>query len=400
MKHPLLILSLLANLARAGLVPIGGHVDIRCHYETGSWNFGLRTSDYTSDPTNAPDGVFEPNHAVLSLADKLYVNGSPAASGSRFSQPASSSFAFTGAEPGEPIWLAVQGTPGIGEAWPGFDNDQPAGTFGSYIPNDSRVPQGNARPFIRISLVDYQPPHGKASHFSMWNSTSGQPPTIWMSTFDSSVENSYYYAAGSHTHMWWGFTATGIHRVTLQASAFLGPGETNPTASGDPFTLIFAVGTLARWQAGWFDAAELDNPAISNLFADADRDGLSNFLEYAFGTHPRSGAAVPLAEGLGMPSFSLVEENDTLYQTLVYPRRRAGLRFKPEIYQPLFAESPAGPWSDAGVTTTAADFPPAQDALNADWELVTSRRPVPSGATAGFGRVAVTPGEGIVAGSQ
>lgn len=400
MKSIISLLPLLAPMAHSGLISIGGHVDIRNHYENGAWNVALRTSDFTSDPTNSPDGVFAPTAAFLALSDKPYSSTNPAESGARALRPASGSFDFIGAEPGAPVWRAVQGTPGIGEAWPGFDNDQAAGTFGSYIPNDSRVPQGNARPYIRISLVDYQPPHGKASHFSMWNSTSGQPPTIWMSTFDSSVENSYYYAAGTHTHMWWGFTATGIHRVTLQASAFLGPGETNPTASGDPFTVIFAAGTVARWQARWFDAAELDNPAISDLFADADRDGLSNFLEYAFGTHPRSGAAVPLADGLGLPSFSLVEESGTLYQTLVYPRRRAGLRFDPEIYQPLFAESPAGPWSDAGVTTTAADFPPAQAALNAEWELVTSRRPVPSGATTGFGRVAVTPGDGLVAGSQ
>jgi surface-anchored protein len=395
MKSAISLLHLLATCAHCGLTPIGGHVDIRCHYESGSWNVGLRTSDFTSDPNNAPDGIFQPTAAALALADKPYVNGSPASSGSRFPQPASSAYTFTGAAPGEPIWLAVQGTPGIGEAWPGFDNDQPAGTFGSYIPTDSRVPQGNARPYIRISLVDYQPPHGKTSHFSMWNSTSGQPPTIWMSTFDSSVENSYYYAAGTHNHMWWGFTATGIHRVTLQASAFLGPGETNPTGPGDPFTLIFAVGTVARWQAAWFDAAELDDPAISDLFADADRDGHSNFLEYAFGTHPRLGGPVPLAEGIGLPMFSLVGENGTIYQTLVYPRRKTGARIHPEIYQPLFSDSPQGPWTQDGVNTTISEFPPVQTALNADWELATSRRPVPVGESKGFARLAVIPGEGI-----
>jgi hypothetical protein len=393
MKSAILLLQLVATSAYCGMIPIVGHVDIRCNYVSGSWNVDLRTSDFTSDPTNAPNGIFQPTSAFLSLADKPYVNGSPASSGSRFTVPGSAT-SFTGAAAGEPIWLAVQGTPGIGEAWPGFDNDQPAGTFGSYIPNDSRVPQGNARPYIRISLVDYQPPHGKASHFSMWNSTSGQPPTIWMSTFNSSVENSYYYAAGSHNHLWWGFTATGIHRVTLQASAFLGPGATNPTGPGAPFTLVFAVGTTARWQAEWFDAQELNDPAISDLFADADRDGLSNFVEYAFGTHPKSGVAAPLANGLGLPSFSLVEQNGMLYETLTYPRRKELERLTPDIYQPLFAQSPAGLWNEADVETTTSDFPPAQEALNDGWELVTSRRPVPAGNAAGFGRLAVTPGDG------
>lgn len=381
-----LIWSLALIPLHAGLVPLGEHVDIRCHFVDGAWSNVLRV-----DSRPAP---YDPSEAFLPLSDKP-VASDPAVSGARQVQPFSSSFAFTGAQSGEPIWTAVQGTPGIGEVWPGFDNDQAAGTFGSYIPDDPRVSQENPRPWIKITLAGYQPPPGKTSHYSMWNSTSGQPPTVWMSTFDANVENAYYLAEGSHTHVWWGFTAQGIHKISLRSSAFLGPGATNPTGPGDPFTVIFAVGTVARWQAGWFDAAELDDPAISGLFADADGDKLPNFIEYAFGTHPRLGGAVPLADGLGLPSFSLVEENGTVYQTLTYPRRRAGERLDPDIYRPEFADSPAGPWSDGGVSTTATDFPPSQDALNADWELVTSRRPVPSGDSSGFARVAVTPGDGF-----
>lgn len=388
MKRPLcaLICCLAPSPLHAELVPLGEHVDIRCHYVAGAWSNVLRV-DSRPDPYDSAE-------AFLPLSDKPFVSGNPAISGARLSQPASSAFAFTGAQSGDPIWTARQGDPGIGEAWPGFDNDQAFGTFGSYIPADPRVSQDNPRPWIKITLAGYQPPAGKTSHFSMWNSTTGQPPTVWMSSFANDNENAYYFAEGSHTHTWWGFTAQGIHKVTLRSSAFLGPGATHPTGPGDPFTLIFAVGTVARWQAGWFDADELDDPTLSGLFADADGDGLSNFIEYAFGTHPRLGGAVPLADGLGLPSFSLVEENGTVYQTLTYPRRRAGERIDPEIYQPLFADSPAGPWSDAGVTTTATDFPPSQDALNADWELVTSRRSVPPGHSRGFARVAVNAGDG------
>ena len=382
--------SLISNLVlsplHAGLVPLGEHVDIRSHFINGTWSNVLRV-----DSRPAP---YDPAEAFLPLSDKP-IASDPTISGARQIQPGSSSFAFTGAQPGDPIWTAVQGTPGIGEAWPGFDNDQPSGTFGSYIPDDLRVSQMNPRPWIKITLAGYQPPPGKTSHFSLWNSTSGKPPTVWMSTFGSNVENAYYYAEGSHVHNWWGFTAQGIHKVSLQSSAFLGPGATNPTGPGDPFTVILAVGTVAHWQAEWFTAAELDDPAVSGLSADADGDGLSNLIEYAFGTHPKSGAAAPVAAGLGMPSFSLVEENGTVYQTLTYPRRRVGLRLDPEIYQALFAESPAGPWTDASVTASAVDFAPPHDALNTDWELVTSRRPVPPGASSGFGRVAVTPGDGF-----
>jgi hypothetical protein len=90
-----------------------------------------------------------------------------------------------------------------------------------------------------------------------------------------------------------------------------------------------------------------------------------------------------------------VNEGGTLYQTLTYPRRRALSRVMAEIYQPVFTNSPANSWSDAGITTTAADFPPAQAALNAQWEVVTSRRPVPEGEIRGFARMGVTAGDGL-----
>ncbi len=385
MKYLIFFVILASDFARAGLEPLGFHVDIRCHFTDGEWSCVLKT-----------DGTaYEPNAAFLPLADKAYVNGNPAVSGARHIQPASAIFAFTGAPVGKPLWITVQGTPGIGEAWPGARNDQPEGTFGAYIPVDTRVPQGTARPWIRLTLVDYQPPHGTASHFSMWNTTTGQPPTVWMSTFDTDVENSYYYAAGSHTHAAIGFTAQGIHRVTLQASAFLGPGATNPTGASEPFTLIFAVGTTARWQGESFEAGQLADPVVSSLAADPDTDGIPNILEYAFGTEPLHGGPIPAADGLGMPVFSLVNDGGTLYQTVTYPRRRAGSRLLPEIYQPWFSSKLDGSWSAEGVTTTASDFPSGQSALNSVWEKVTSRRPVTEGAAKGFARIGVTAGDGF-----
>ena len=384
MKFLIAPLAVLPSLAMAGLIPLGEHVDIRCHFTSGEWDIHMLTSSGRQEV----DAVFLP------LSDKPYAQNTTSTSGARTTQPPSSAFAFTGAQPGESIWFAPLGTPGIGEAWPGFDNDQPSGTFGSYIPNDPRVSQTTARPWIRIALVDYEPPHGKSSHFSMWETIS-QQPMVWMSTFDTQVENAYYLPAGSHTHLNWGFTTPGVHRVTLQASAFLGPGATNPTGPSEPFTLIFAVGTVGRWQAESFDAAQLASPAISALDADPDRDNIPNLLEYAFGTDPLSGSASPVQEGLGWPEFSLVDDGGTLYQTLTYPRRRAGQRLTPDLYQPVFSNHPGTAWSGQDVVVQTADFAPPFEALNADWERVTARRPVPAGESRGFARVGLTLGDGF-----
>jgi surface-anchored protein len=327
----------------------------------------------------------------LPLSDKPYVAGDPANSGARFTQPGSTAFAFTGVPAGQPLWVAVQGTPGIGEAWPGLENNQDAGTFGSYIPDDPRVSQTNARPWIRISLDGYTPPPGASSHFSLWTTSSGFPPTVWMSTFEDTTVNDFYYAEGTHNHMNWGFSAPGIHRVRLKASAFAGPGETNPTGFSAVHTVTFAIGPFAQWQASHFGDAELDEPLVSGPEADPDGDGMSNLVEFGFGFDPRSGAATPVSQGLGLPEMSLVEESGMFYQVLEYPARRAGLQFSPLSYVPEFSDGTD--WHSDGVTTTVGDFPPESGALNAVWEKVTSRRPTGAAVPArGFGRVGVVSG--------
>ena len=124
----------------AGLIPLGVHVDIRWRWTAeGGWTCKAVT-DGNGEVEYETDTVFFP------LSDKPNVPGNPTISGARFTQPASASFAFTGVPPGGPLWIAVQGTPGVGEAWPGIENNQNAGSFGTYIPADTRVSQTTARP--------------------------------------------------------------------------------------------------------------------------------------------------------------------------------------------------------------------------------------------------------------
>lgn len=383
MRTKLLLHILLAPSVFAGLSPVDEHVDIRWRWEPpGGWTCQIVT-DSNGEILRHPDEVF------FVLSDKPYAAANPSNSGARFTQPSSPAFSFTGVPAGQPLWVAVQGTPGIGEAWPGFDNNQSAGTFGSYIPSDLRVSQTTARPWIRISLDHYTPPHGTNASFSLWT-TSGSMPRVWMSTHDPSVSNDYFFAEGTHTHLNWGFSKPGIHRVGLKASAFAGPGATNPTGTSTTHTLTFAIGPFARWQASHFDAQAIAIPTISGASADPDRDGMKNLVEFAFGLDPNSGGTLPIEDGLGMPRFTVSEGPGGMLEVLSYPRRRAGSQISPLIYQAQFLDETTGEWSQDGVTTTAEDFSGPLSRLNPEWEWVTSTRSAGvTGQPRGFARVLV-----------
>jgi surface-anchored protein len=298
--------------------------------------------------------------------------------------------------PGEAIWIAPQ-IQQPQQCWPGFNNYQATGTFGAYQETDARLSAADraiAQPWIKISLegVIYQ---GSGSgKFSLWQEDSSGTPTVWFSNNDAAHPDTYLFQAGSHKHLNWGFGSPGIYRIRMSASAYQGPGQSNPTPPSGVFTVTYAVGVFAQWQAEHFSPSQLENALICGPAADPDKDGLRNLTEYAFGTLPMVGGPKPAQPGLGLPSFSLVVDGGTIYQTLTYPRRKELERLMPEIYQAHFAQSPAGPWSDASVSTQATTFPPAQAALDAEWELVTSRRAAPAGQRTGFGRLAVLPGDG------
>ena len=95
--------------------------------------------------------------------------------------------------------------------------------------------------------------------------------------------------------------------MRIKASAFVGPGQTNPTGLSSVHTLTFAIGPFAQWQATHFDNTELDALAISGPDADPDHDGMKNLVELAFGFDPKNGAVVPVNAGLGLRKLSLAE---------------------------------------------------------------------------------------------
>ncbi len=79
-------------------------------------------------------------------------------------------------------------------------------------------------------------------------------------------------------------------------------GETSPVAVATFAVVVEGSNGYAAWKdtAGFFTAAEKADPAVSGMDADPDGDGLSNALEFACGTHPRTSSV-----GMGpMTAFS------------------------------------------------------------------------------------------------
>ena len=383
------VLGIGSSQLTTGLVSIGEHVDVRWTYDGAAdhWTGRARTTGTGSDVLWNFDDVFFP------LSDKAYSATTPSNSGARNIQPSSATYAFTGVAAGNPLWIAVQGTPGIGEVWPGFENNQAAGTLGSYLETDSRLPQPQtiSREWITVRLksIIYQGT-GATPAFSLWTVSSGVP-RIWMATADGiGAGDSYPYAIGTHNHMNWGFGALGIYRIQITATAWKGLGKTNPTAENSIHTLTFAVGPVANWQATYFTGTELENPSICGLAADPDGDGLTNLQEFAFGYDPRDCTRLPVAAGLGLPVFSTETVNGTLYQVLEYPRRKALTLTKPvgmiaefSNLQSVWEAQPTG-------AQTISLFTGDQAALNVVWEKARVSRIAPAGQdSSGFGRVRV-----------
>jgi surface-anchored protein len=92
----------------------------------------------------------------------------------------------------------------------------------------------------------------------------------------TSTDASFLPASG-HIHYNWGFTARGVYEVDLQASAYLGPGQTNPTSS-QVFTVSFAVdsqapvNTVPGPQATRADVPLVFSTARGNAIQVADPD--------------------------------------------------------------------------------------------------------------------------------
>jgi len=94
-------------------------------------------------------------------------------------------------------------------------------------------------------------------------------------------------------------TGPSLERKDLQAFADDPVNWRASVAGGTPAAM--AAITFVDWQNSSFSAAQLADPAISGTTADADRDGISNFREWAHGLDPLTpNGAEAVSSGLAM----------------------------------------------------------------------------------------------------
>jgi surface-anchored protein len=357
--------------SHAGLMPLREHVDLHWHYDpVDAWVCEARTGQAGQDV------MHELSEVYLPIGDEAVEDG-----GERYSQPDLGEFAFTGVAAGKPIWISPQ-IQEPGQVWPGFNNDQTAENFGSYQETDPRLPaedRAMSQPWIQIRFHGLSYLGTGEPAFSMWKTDGFGTPTPWFST--AAGQNTFIYVAGSHVHANWGFGALGIYRIRMSASAYQGPGQTSPTGESDIFTVTFAVGLVAQWQADHFTGAELEDAAVSGLAADPDGDGLTNLQEFAFGMDPRDGQRMASLAGLGLPKHSLRREAEGWQERFEYPRRKALGQLKPLRYQPEISVnlSDAGWAMPADVLESVHEISGDAAHLAEQWEWVELQRTLPAG---------------------
>lgn len=234
------LVALPAGVAHADFVAVLNHqhVDIGLAFEDGAWDLHVH-----NETDNPPDGIeYAPDEALLYGGKNTRTNRS-----------ASSAFDFIGVSAGQQYWRLPQSqAPGVIFLGVGAE-DIVDGTFAAWTPSDPRV-GGETGPYIELDLVAVRGP----GDFSVWSSTD-DGPLVWMSTHNGGITaaDSLFALSGSHSHFNYGFTKAGLYEVDLRATAYLGPGQTNPVTSDvatyhfgieavpEPSTwLLFALGGL------------------------------------------------------------------------------------------------------------------------------------------------------------
>lgn len=165
---------------------------------------------------------------------------------------------------------------------------------------------------LGMELVDVRGP----GHFFLWQADLGGL-TFWMNSRDGiDPSDRYDQLVGGHSHLDWGFSTSGVYRLTFRATGRR-LGETTNVV-GDPTEFTFHVlplpvddkGPFGLWQERHWPG--VTDPVVVGPEADPDGDGIPNLWEYGAGLSPvvaggRDAARIVLerAEAGGPPGWVL-----------------------------------------------------------------------------------------------
>ncbi len=202
------------------------HTDLDVTYSSADGKLHLAENNKNKDPIKYYKNT---KHFVLEFLPEAAVP-----------QTADPRFAFTGAAPGDPVWIVPISPRNpdllqLGVSAERIDD----GVLGSYVETDPRVNFGNIPvAWIKLNIVDVQGP----GYFSVWQIGQFGNPTVWVSTYDNPNPNLFFTIPGGHVDYDWAFTQPGDYSVDVQATAYLPDGT--PVAS-DVTTYHFQVDPVA-----------------------------------------------------------------------------------------------------------------------------------------------------------
>ncbi len=312
----LLLLALAASApAEAPVRLTTQHVDLRVRYEAQrEWPLDLVASDDDAHPRRD----LEATNCVLMVAEasKVLLPGD---------------FPPLGVA-GDPLWI-LPASQEEGLLYLGLSGEGVA----------SGVFEGP----LQLQLLGVEGP----GHFFLWQAEFGAL-RFWMNSRDGfGPDDAFEQLVGGHSHANFGFTTSGVYRLTFQAVGRRA-GETTNLVS-QPTTFRFEVLPLPPEVVRPFDAWRQEHwpgiveEAVVGSGANPDGDPFANLLEYVLLLDPKSPDDV--SAGAGAPAVSVIGTGASA-QAQVRMSRAA--RATDVDYLLQTADHVAGPWTTLDVVPT------------------------------------------------
>lgn len=274
------------------------HADLRVTFTAGASNqFGL--------------GLYDHEANVLRRTNEVTIVGGPAA---RLTLPPGTPFG----EAGSSIWILPQ----IQNAQLPYLGTSAVGVPAAALADNS----------MEIRLVRVEGP----GHFLLWEALGPGQFAIHMDSRDGiTTADVNLIAVDAHKHHSWGFTTSGLYRITFRAAGILA-GQSQPSV-GAEHTFIFHLLPLRPWENWQATHWPCEcNPQIIGPAADPDADGVVNVAEYAQGTSPK------ITDPQRRPQASIIWHNSQPYGALVFHRAKTATDI---LFLPVMASQWTGsPW--------------------------------------------------------